>query len=487
MDQKLLAYALQRLNKLELAEAFDADVPGSRPTKPQLQLFKDLGEVHHRYVVAANQSGKSQSGAREVSWLFTESHPFWKRPTHWGDEPLLMIVVGRTSKQVEEVLWRKIKGFLDEDEYQVKQTGGVIQKVVNTKNGNTIIFQSHHSENEAREKLQAYVAHYVWIDEMPGSAKLIEELHRRVQAKKGYFLATFTPKVVNAAIRKLVDTAEAPYAKKYVFKMFDNPVYTKEDKKRILSSLSSFSKSYQATILEGAWAAGDLAVYEFDHEKMIRLPEGYHRSWRHVESVDPATSSKFGYTIFAECPKTGTWYLIRADYIEKVLDPEQMVKECMARSDGLNIVRRVCDPANPWFRQMAIKFGLSYMYPYDKARRKNDLQKNLQTALTEDKLKIAPWCTDFIDEITTCQFRDEDEEQIINSRRYHTLDCAQYFWDCKPKFEGTPVALPWHVELKEGNRARRAKEAAEKKHGRLTLGRVKKRGVWTSGARIKIR
>ncbi len=486
MDQRVLAYALERLNKLELEHAFDASNLKSRPTKAQQQVFDDLGEVPHRYVVAGNQSGKSQVGARETSWVFTETHPTWKRPEAWGDEPLLLLVVGRLSKQVEDVLWRKIKSFLHEGEYKEHRTGGVLQ-AVSHKNGNKIVFASHHSENEAREKLQAYVAHYVWIDEMPGSARLIEELHLRVQARDGSFLATFTPKVVNAGVRKLVDSAEMPYAKKYTFKMFDNPVYTEEMKARKLASLSSFSESYRKTILEGAWASGDQAVYMYDDETMMEdMPEGYSRSWRHVEAVDPAMSGKFGYTLWAEHPVTGTWYIVKGFYLENILDPEEAVKRVMELSGGHNVMRRIADPHEVWYTSMATKFGLTYMTPWNKAQRKGELIKNLQTALSQGDIKLTPNGSDLAEELVSCQYSQTSENRIVNSSSFHLLDCAQYFVDCKPKKEVGQTHLTWDAELRHANRKRRETEAKAKKLQQKTKpGRVTRRGVWTTGKRIR--
>jgi len=490
VDQRILAYALQRLTKLQRSEAFDANDPESRPTEAQQVVIGDIDKISHRYVLGGNQSGKTQLGAREMSWIFTETHPTWKRPKHWGEEPLLLIAIGRTSKQVEEVIWRKISAFLDEGEYKVQRIGGVVQKVTHLSTGNTIIFASHHNENEAREKLQAFVAHYVWLDEMPGNARLVEELHRRIQAKKGYFLATFTPKVVNAEVRKMVDNADGIHAKKYKITMFDNPLYSEEDKVKILASLQSFSKAYQKTILEGEWASSEQAVYYYDPEVMVEDPIGYSAAWRHVESVDPAMSGKFGYTIWAERPSDGVWFCIRADYIENILDPDEAVTEAIKRSQGLNIVRRVTDPHEVWYKGMANKRGLTYLEPWNKSQRKGELIKNLQTALSHENIKIASWCIDLSEELITCQFKEGTDDRIINSSSFHLLDCAQYFVDCKPKFEGIVPQKEWHAELREGNRIRRQKEANAKRASssginKITRGRVARRGVWTTGKRLR--
>jgi hypothetical protein len=101
-QQRKLAAALKRRKTLSLHDCFDPIDVNSRPTATQRQILDDVDKVQFRYVIAGNQSGKTQTGAREVSWIFSENHPNWKRPERWGNEPLLILVVARTTKQIEE-------------------------------------------------------------------------------------------------------------------------------------------------------------------------------------------------------------------------------------------------------------------------------------------------------------------------------------------------------------------------------------------------
>lgn len=479
-DNALIAKAFLRYKELAIRECFDPVNLESRPTPKQLEVLADINRIQHRYVTSGNQSGKSQLAARECAWIFTETHPFWKRPDHWGREPLQLLVVGRTSKQVEEVLWRKVAAFLDLDDLRVQRIGGVIQKVVHKKTGNTIIFASHHNEREAREKLQAFTAVWVWVDELPGSVRLIEELHRRVQAKRGYFLATFTPKSPNPEIKKLIDNSKEPYAKKYQFAMFDNPIYSEEDKVRILDSLKTYPDSYRRTVLYGDWAIADLNVYQFERDKMVEDPPSYSNAWRHVVAVDPALQSKFGFVLCAENPATGVWYVIKDEYISGKFSPEEIFQECENRLRGYNVVRRISDPHESWFINTASSKRISYIFPFNKSQRKGELIKNLQAALSEGKLKIASWCTNFIEEIESCQWSETMNDKIVNSRSFHILDSIQYFWDCRPKdYNGPgPFSLDWHQELREGNKKRKKVEALAKK-----LKVTRRNRVWLHGPR----
>ena len=471
---QILAAALRRLEKLRVIECFDPNNLESRPTESQSEVLDDLGSIRYRYALGGNQSGKSQLGSREVSWLFNENHPNWERPTEWGEEPLQILVIGRTTKQVEEVLWKKIERFLEPGSWKAQRIGGVIQKVTHTGNGNTILFFSHHADNEAREKVQAFTAHYVWLDEMPKSYKLIEELHRRIQAKKGYFLATFTPKVINSEIRRLVDSSDGVFSRKYKLRMFDNPVYSEEDKKDILASLVSASKDYRQTILEGDWAVGEEMVYQITPE-MIQNPNGYSKSWRHVESVDPATESKMGYTLWAEDPRTFVWYCIQADYITGLYDPVRIVEEMQERTRNYNIVRRISDPHEGWYLNRASAAGVrpTYMTPFAKNNgRKTELIKNLQHALSSGRIRVANWCEDLIEEFESCRWSERIDGKIINSSRFHLLDTAQYFVDLIPKPEKQVITGTWDQWLYESNEKRKIVEQQKKRMNQITRGRI---------------
>lgn len=435
-NNKQLAAAMRRLERMKVAECFDPISLDSRPTAAQQAVLEGISVYKHRYVRASNQSGKTQIGAREVAWFFEENHPHWTRPADWGSEALVILVIGRVSKQVEEVLWRKIKSFLDLGQFQEVRQGGALQKVVSKKNGNTIIFGSHHSDNEAREKLQAYVAHYVWIDEMPGSVGLMEELHRRVQARNGYFLATFTPKVRNEELRRFVDSQTPPLAHCFRLRMFDNPLYAGREAE-ILSSMTGLTEAYRNTILYGDWLTDDNTVYQFDSSTMVvpRMPENYSPSWRHIEAVDPALKSKFGFILLAEEPLSGNWYVVKADYIQGIYVPTEVVTHVEKQTKGYNVIRRISDPHEVWYIQTAnsMRIQPAYMGVYDKSNRKSSLMKNLQESLGQ-KLFICSWCTDLIDEFQSMRWsEDSQHDKIVNGSSYHLIDALQYGIDNLPK------------------------------------------------------
>ena len=295
--------------------------------------------------LVTHNSGKSQLAAREIAWVLTDTHPYWSRPARWGDEPLLIIIAGQDRKQMEIELWeKKLALYMDRNEWKETRMGQALQHVQNKKTGDRIVFVSHSdSSDKNRRHMQGYVAHYVWLDEMPSSIGILEELQRRVDARRGYLLATFTPKFRNDAIKRVIDAGEPPLAKKYTMSKLDNPLYRDRIQEE-LDKLEGYSESMKAAILYGEWYTGDSSVYEWMPEFMEKEPEAYSRAWRHCLSVDPALKSKFGFTLWAEEPRSGIWYLVRDEYIEGIYDPQKMHEEVEKRVTGYNLVRRISAP-----------------------------------------------------------------------------------------------------------------------------------------------
>lgn len=476
-QKKLIAAALKKLQNLNRDEAFDANIPNSRPTPTQQEIFDAVraGTISTLAVRGGNQSGKSAVGARLVTWLFQENFPEWQKPARWT-EGMQILVLARTLKQAEESLWRKMEPFLKPGSYKVHRAGGIISKVTSLENGNSILFFSHNNANEAREQVQSFTANFAWIDELPKSVKLIEEVTRRVQAKQGQVLLTFTPKSPSPEITRYVEGLEAPYGQVFTLLALDNPVYSKADKEKLLESLKSFSDNYRNTVLRGDWLQPDEMVYDFNYDTMVQAPPNYSPSWRHVEASDPALSSAHGLIVAAENPSTGKWYIIKADYLKNILVPDRLVDEVIQRTRGLNVVRRVADPHETWYIQTANQKGMSYVVPYKKHERKAELIKNLQQALGT-KLYIAPWCQDLIDELTSCHWSEAGTNKIVKASRYHLCDSSQYLVDCLPKYEGQVQTHDYWTELRMGNEKRKEREVRIRKTGKkpYTPQRVRKR------------
>lgn len=483
-SQQELAIALKRLEQLERREAFDPTNLASRPTAIQKQVIEDFGKIKQQWIRAGNQSGKSQTCARILTWVLTDTHPNWKRPSNWGEEPLLAIVAGRTGKQIEDSLLPKLRGYLEPGTYKEVRIGNIIQRL-ELSNGNRIVFQSLENPTTARERLQSYVAHLVWVDELPPTIDIVRELLIRVQARDGYFLASFTPTVINIEIQRYVDGLHEPEAKVYRFHMLDNPLYMDEKRKaELLSRYSHLPVHVQDAIFRGEWLSADDQVYYFNYDTMVEVPPDYDPlRWRHIESVDPALKSALGLTIWAEHPTTGLWYCVLAQYIRGIYVPTELVKAVQGITNKYNIVRRISDPHEVWYIQTAGSMGISYSGVYKKNERKNELIKQLQEKLG-GLCRIAPTCGDLISELQECRWSDRADGRIINASSYHLLDSAQYAIDnLPPRRQGEIVAKTWDSWLLQQNKKRleeidKKRQAVEKKRERKQSWRSRR--VWNS-------
>ena len=475
----LLAAAIRRKKALDRHLALDGVNSESRPTAAQQELLDDLGVIPIRYVRAANQSGKTQTIVRECSWVFQETHPRWKRPAAWGDEKLQMLIVCQTFKQFEDIIWKKLEPLLDPGCYKIRRTSVGIEKITNTVNGNEIVVLSFHNTGDVHIKLQGFVAHWAWIDEMPHEVSVIEEVMRRVASRDGSFVATFTPKVRNDKIRTMVDAATLPYAKLYRFKMFDNPLYASPEKQtEELGKLKGMAAETIATILEGDWSAGTSGVYEFIPSQMMSNPNdyGYTSGWRHILSVDPASASKLGQIAACEDPKTGMWYVTLAAYIEGIYVPEKIILAVEKAVSHVNVVKRVSDPHEHWYIHQAGHMRYNYVGVYNKKERKMELIKNLQAALGT-KIMIAPWCTDLINELMGCSWREDDSSKIIAASSYHLLDALQYLVDNLPKYEPIFTASSWADRLIAADAERIKRESRIQVGATRIVGR-RRRSSW---------
>ena len=500
-EKKLLAAAISKRDAIKRNNCFDPFKIESEPSPKQRPPLEDRRHLH-TYLIAGNQSGKSTIGARRVSWLFLETDPYWERPNKnycnlcksknieiihvekdgitiatenfqcleckhkwvdWGNEPLLIVVAGRISQQVDKLWETKIKHYLPKGSYKnPKRPGGILQEVVNAKNGNTIIFTSHDKADLAAEKVQSYVAHFVWLDEMPNSYKYIEELHRRCDSKRAQFLATFTPKSRNEKVRAMVDNVDPEIGVHYRMGKLDNPIYWgREQEER--AKIAHLPLEEQLTILEGAWQGAEEKVFHLSKDRHIeRLPKDYSRDWAHVISVDPAVSGKAGMVLAARDPNTKYWWIVQARYIDGKA-PSDLVQQVEKIAKPYNIVKRIYDPASAGFFKEAVKAGIKdYVGVYHKSKRKKEIITNLQQALKDGWLKFNVHLFDAYSELNDAEW-NSDETGIKRSTKYHILDSLQYFIDNVPSKPKEVVTLTRDQRImKQAREQRIANENASK-------------------------
>lgn len=473
-NAKQVAAALRRLERLKLKQAFSPSDLEAKPNAIQEQVLKEFGLYKQQWIRAGNQSGKTVTCARILTWVLTNTHPYWKRPAHWGEEPILAVVAGKTGKQIEDSLLPKIIAYLEPGTYKLVRIGNVVQRI-EIDNGARVVFQSLENPKTAAQRLQSYSAHIAWVDELPPILDIIRELLIRVQAKDGYFLASFTPTIRSVEVQQYVDNIQEPLGKVYRFNMLDNPLY--QDPKRrqeLIDQYANLPEHIRNAIFKGDWLTEENSVYYFDYRTMVRdLPETYTSSWRHVVSVDPALSSALGLVVAAEDPNTKLWYVIKAKYISGILVPTDIEETVHRETSSYNVTKRISDPHEVWFIQTAKRAGRYYRGVYKKTERKSELIKNFQQALGAN-LFITPECTDLIQEIQDTRWSDTADNKIVNGKAKHLGDSCQYLVDELPKPEKQVVINNWDTWLYEQNEIRKVKEARAEAQ-KLTKHRIRRR------------
>lgn len=476
-DKKLELIRLKKLLSKQLRSCYSADDMESEPTKDQQEFLDDINTFMIRWAVASNRAGKSAGGARECAWIFNDDHPFFSRPKEWGTGPITLAILGKKSSMMEEELWnKKIKPLLGPGNYKESRNSSGLQKVTNEDNGNIILFQSHNNPEEARKNIQGHTLNWIWIDEMPESHRLISELVMRITTNNGRLIGTFTPLIHNVNVKKIIDSAAAPIAKRYYFSIFDNPAIAP-----IIDKVIEAIKQNCATEAEfrcrvyGEWMSAGKSVSCYNPDKHFqKLPEHYDYEWRHVVGVDPSASGLTGLSVWGEDPLSGIWYNVKSKYLQgdAAYILVGLVEEEIAK---YRIVLRVCDPNPAGFYKEASRRRITYHCVSEKAGRKHDLIDNSNKQLTQGKAKLTELSTVLEDELSSAAW-NEATGKLVNASSYHTFDTFQYVMDNLP---------PWNPEVvvsREFN-AQIKFEAAKEKEVRLKRDQQKSYRVYTKARR----
>ena len=141
----MMAEVLERISDKQINTCFNPERPDLKSTKTQQMVLED-DKTRTIVVVRGYRSGKSQLGSTALTCWFNNDHPYMERPKEWGDGPLTLMVLGRVGEQIESELYeKKIKPYLKEGTYKAQRTGQSLQRLVHKKNGNRMLFFSHHN------------------------------------------------------------------------------------------------------------------------------------------------------------------------------------------------------------------------------------------------------------------------------------------------------------------------------------------------------
>jgi hypothetical protein len=466
------------------------DIEGRRQRAGVLRLtwganpsIEDTYDIHvssptNLYMLAnglvTHNSGKSRTAGRDLSWFMNREHPYINVTKTWGAAPLLAIVCGADRAITTTILWKKcIKPLLtNPSEWHApgEDSDAGVKVARNTRTGDQIVFLSHnHARPDDIKHMFGYDAHAVWIDEMPKEPEVIEELTRRIDARRGRLIMTFTQKTRNPRIQKVVDRMSPEIAHTYRLAKLDNPVYG-DRREEELAKIAHLSPEMQRAILYGDWIESSTKIFNLDYDRVrVPLPASYSQRWPHLVSVDPATETQLGLVVLAGDPESGRWYVVRSMYIGGLYVPTKIVRavEDVVASMNINVVRRIYDSAAPWYAHQAAEMGFNYIPISDKAGNKDNNLAHLQEGF-DSVLHIVQGNDDLESELDSYERSEKNADVIKNSNAYHLIDALTYGYKCRPQLEVRERGLTYDQALhsrivqESENRAERQKKLISK-------------------------
>lgn len=427
--KEMAAIAAKQLEQEEKRYRFDPTKRGSRPTPAQQEIIDAFVSYTYENVwcMGGNQSGKTQTCAYLIAHILMEDLPNWQRRPQWT-APLQIIWAVRNGKHVEGSLWRKCKPFIPIGKYKEDRQGGQLQRVV-MDNGNELIFLIYTNINEATEAAQSYTANFVFIDELPSKAKLIEELQNRVLVNKGILVAAFTPKKPAPEVRRIIENADARFNMVYRIKSLDNPSLDERAKQLQVAKAAQYGEM-GAAILDGHWVDTNDGVFYLNEKRIIKqVPYYYNKSeWIHYLSEDPAFNSGFGLVVAAQDPITEDWYVVRATELKgaSVECPSIAVESVLNYTQDLKIVKRFADPAALGYIREARKMGVKHSGGVNKLAEDLWYGVDLIQEMIGRTIFITPDAQPLLDELADYRTSPDDPTKIIHRKKYHMIDAFRY-------------------------------------------------------------
>lgn len=146
-----------------------------------------------RFVSGGNRGGKTDAIVVESIWLATDSHPWQRRPEHWGRGPVqLRVVVVDVAKGVEQIMLPKFQRWMTKSmmvDGRWDRSWDAKNLILTFANGSTIDFLTYGME---LDKHGGVPRHAVFFDEEPPQNVFNESMMRLIDYN-GIWVISATP------------------------------------------------------------------------------------------------------------------------------------------------------------------------------------------------------------------------------------------------------------------------------------------------------
>lgn len=277
---------------------------------PWQKEFHKAGSLFtERMIIAGNRTGKTYTGAHEVTFHLTGLYP-----EDWSGirfkKAILCWVGGVTNESLRDITQKELLGGLGEDlgtgsipkhligSVTKRQAG--ISDVVDTVKVKHVsgkwsecVFKSY---EQGWKKWQGTAPDVVWLDEEPDDLQLYTEARTRLITSGGIMIVTFTPlSGLTPLLQHFYDLGNSAFIKNVTWD--DSPHLDEETKRKALESFPEHERDARS---RGIPMRGEGVVFPFPEATIKCDPFQIPRHWPQIIGIDfgwghPAATAKIAY------------------------------------------------------------------------------------------------------------------------------------------------------------------------------------------------
>ncbi len=434
-DEKVeLLQALETLDKHKKENRRDSfySTAKIRAQYPKaMEFFEKGSRYNQRLFMASNRSGKTISGAYEITCHATGIYPDWWKGKRF-DEPVLICCAGVNSKTVRDVIQKELLGTTND-----LGSGMIPKKLIvshvpgrglsdaidnidiqHKSGGRSIIYFK--SYEQGRRAFEGTIFNIVWCDEEPPN-DIVSELLTRTATVEGIMFNTFTPLLGPTPLIVSFMNASEDSGRTYITQTWDDvPHLTDKVKKELLASYPAYQRDARS---KGIPQLGSGAIYPISEETFVIEPIAIPKHWKRIYGLDVGWNNTAACWIAVD-QETDTMY-VYSDYKRGQAEPFVHAQAIKAR--GTNIPG-VIDPASMGSNQID---GRQVKDMYTETGLILECANNaveagiyeVWTRLSTGRLKIFKNCSQLLEEFRL--YRRDEKGKIVKSND-HIMDAMRY-------------------------------------------------------------